>query len=228
MHMNMKTRWKASLVVVGALAAGWTLGGCGAAGFGGAMIESYRRNSTRPVEAEYLGLGGKRWAVVVSANRIIQADHPHIVGYITAKVTERLLLQQEQVAATGFVPAENILAFQYDHPRWVAMPRGELARELGVDRVIFVELVEYRLNDPGNQYLWDGVATGTVGVIEEDSPLPDEFVFERSIRVTFPDGTGLGPNDVPRQGVATALASRFVDRASWLFYKHEEPYYPKY
>jgi hypothetical protein len=228
MYIHMMKRRIAPLVMAAALVLGGSLGGCAAVGFGGAMMESYRRNSTRPVDAEYHGLEGKRWAVVVSANRIIQADHPQIVGYITGKVTERLLLQQEQIAATGFVPAESVLAFQYDNPRWVAMPRGELARDLGVDRLILVELVEYRLNDPGNQYLWDGVATGTIGVIEADSPLPDEFTFERSIRVTFPDGTGLGPNDVPRRGVATALASRFVDRASWLFYKHEEPYYPKY
>lgn len=203
-------------------------GGCAIVGMGGAMIDSYRRQSTRTIEAEYLGLQGQRWAVVVSANRIIQSDYPQVVPYLSSKITERLLEQQDQLAATGYIPAETVLAFQYENPRWVAMPRGELARQLGVDRLIMVELLEYRLHDPGNQYLWAGVATGTLGIIEADSPVPDEFAFERAIQVSFPDKSSFGPGDIPAQAVATALAGRFVDRTSWLFYRHEEPYYPKY
>jgi hypothetical protein len=220
--------FSALLVVLTGFSLAVVSGGCAIVGFGGAMVESYRRQSTRPVDAEYTNLEGKRWAVIVTANRIIQADHPQIVPYLNTRIVERLLEQQEQIAATGYVPAERVLAYIYENPRWIAMPRGELARQLGVDRLIIVELLEYRLHDPGNQYLWNGLATGTVGVIEADSPVPDEFAWERAIRVGFPDKTGVGPGDLPAQAVATALAGRFIDRASWLFYRHEEPYYPKY
>jgi hypothetical protein len=220
--------WRTVLLVALAFAMAASVGGCAIVGFSGAMIDSYRRHSTRTVEAEYHGLEGKQWAVVVTANRIIQADHPQVVPFLNARITERLLEQQELIGATGFVPAENVLSFIYENPRWIAMPRGELARSLGVERLIFVELLEYRLNDPGNQYLWDGLATGTVGVIEADSPMADEYTFERAIRVSFPDQSAMGPGDMSTQMVATVLAMRFVDRATWLFYKHEEPYYPKY
>ena len=54
------------------------------------------------------------------------------------------------------------------------------------------------------------------------------LAFQRAVRVAFPDGTAYGPDDYPRAVVSAALASRFVDRASWLFYEHEEPYYPEY
>ena len=108
------------------------------------------------------------------------------------------------------------------------MPRGELAKELGVERLIVVEVIEYRLTEPGNQYLWDGVAAGTVGVIEADTSISDEFAFEKSVRVTFPDKQGYGPSDFSRQELTTALALRFLDRVTWPFYNHQEPYYPKY
>lgn len=224
----MKNTWTRMGLVVSVTLGMAVLGGCAIAGFGGAMVESYRRQSTRTVEADYHDLTGKRWAVVVSANRVTQADYPQVVPFLTTRMTERLLEQQNQIAAAGYVPADRVLAFQYENPRWIAMARGELAKAMGVDRLIFVELVEYRLNDPGNQYLWNGVATGVVGVVEADSPLPDEFAFERAIQVTFPDQSSLGPGDISAQLVATALASRFVDRVTWIFYRHEEPYYPKY
>jgi hypothetical protein len=202
--------------------------GCAIAGFGGAMVESYRRSSTRAVESEYRELAGRNWAVVVAADRAIQGEFPDIVPYLTAKITERLVQQQDEVGAQGYVPADRVLLFQYQNPRWVAMPYSELARALKVDRLIFVELQEYRLNEPGNQYIWSGLATGTVGVVEADGPLPDEFSFSKTISVSFPDKAGVGQNDMSNPVVATALASRFVDRASWLFYTHQEPYYPKY
>jgi hypothetical protein len=202
--------------------------GCTALGFGGAMIESYRRNSTKAVEGEYKGLTGKNWAVVVSADRAIQGEYPDIVVFLTSKLTERLVSQQDQIGAAGFIPADAVLKYQYNSPRWVAMPRGELAKALKVDRLIILELREYRLNEPGNQYLWAGLATGIVEVYESDSPAPDEPAFQKTIRVSFPDKDALGPGDIPRSAVATELGRRFMERSSWFFYKHQEPYYPKY
>lgn len=205
--------------------------GCNIVGFGGVMVESYRRNSTKTIEPEYKGLAGKKWAVVVIADRSIQADYPNQVSYLTAQITQKLSdpkQGQDKIGAAGCIPAPTLLQYLYEHPNWVAMRRGALAKQLGVDRLIFVELIEYRLNDPGNQYLWSGLATGTLGVIEADSAVPDEFAFEKQISVKFPDKDGFGPQDMNTSVVTTSLSSRFVDRCAWLFYQHEEPYYPKY
>jgi hypothetical protein len=214
----------AGLLLVAAI----TLPGCTVLGFGGAMIESYRRNSTRPIEPEYTGLAAKKWAVVVSAPRSIQGEFPDLIPYLTSKITERLVQQQDSVAASGYVPAPVILNYQYQHPRWVTVSYSDLAKDLGVDRLICIEIQEYRLNEPGNQYIWTGIATGTLGVAELDSPAADEFSYSKTISVRFPDKTGMGQTDYSRAEVNTVLASRFIDRASWIFYHHEEPYYPKY
>lgn len=224
--MRRSTMTVGALGIVAALFAT----GCSALGFLGAMEESRRRNSTKTIAEQYSGLKGKKWAVVVIADRIIQADHPMIVAYITTRVTERLADPKHNatIGATGYIPAPDLLQYLYEHPRWKSMPRSELAKELGVDRLIVIDLEEYRLNEPGNQYVWAGVATGAVGVIEADGPNADEFSFEKPVKVKFPDKDGFGPQDLPRAGVATTLANRFIDRAAWLFYTHEEPYYPEY
>lgn len=204
--------------------------GCAIAGFGGALIESYRRHSTRTVAAEYTGLTGTTWAVLVMADRAIQADFPDLIPALTARITDRLAdrPQQETIAAAGYIPADRLLAWLYDNPHWTTLPYGELARRLGVTRLIVIEVIEFRLHEPGNAYLWSGVAAGTVGVAEADSRIPDEFAFQRAVQVEFPDQPGLGPENLPRAAVATELLRRFVDRVSWLFYTHEEPYYPAY
>jgi hypothetical protein len=205
--------------------------GCNMVGFIGAMEETRRRNSTHAVKEQYAGLKGKKWAVIVVADRIIQGDHPAIVAYLTTKMTERLASTKEgqlEIGASGYIPADKLLRYLYDNPRWVTLPRGQLAKELGVDRLIVVDVQEFRLNDPGNQYLWAGVAAGSVGVTEAEAQEPDEFVFEQPVKVTFPDKDGYGPNEMSADLVSTELAKRFIDRTTWMFYTHQEPYYPKY
>ncbi len=109
------------------------------------------------------------------------------------------------------------------------MSRSELASALvggdaKVDRIILIELFEFRLNEPGNRHLWDGVAAGTVAVLETDGPFPDEYAFNRPISVGFPDAAGYGPDEMRASLVATVLVQRFSQRCAWLFYDHEEEY----
>lgn len=216
-------------ILGGIAAASLCTAGCNIIAPLGAMAENYRRTSTRTVAPEYTGLEGKRWAVIVIADRIIQSDLPDLVPYLTAKITDRLAApaQQQKIGAAGYIPAGTLLRYLYDHPQWLAMQRTELAKDLGVDTLIVVEVVEAQLHSPGNQYLWAGLVTGNVGIVQADST-NDDFAFHKSVRVSFPDKDGFGPNDMTTEQVSTALASRFIDRVTWLFYSHEEPYYPKY
>lgn len=203
-------------------------GGCVLGQLVGGMAASAQRTGTRTVTAKYAGLRDKSFAVVVYADRIIQADFPEVVGDLTVTIARRLAEQGTAVGASGYIPGERILEYQYSNPRWVVMPWRELGEQLGVDRLIIIELQEFRLNDPGNQYTWAGVASGAVRVLELDGPAPDAPIFQEHVTVRFPDQDGYGPMQIPGSTVRLALSKRFVDRASWLFYDHEEPNYPDY
>src|SRR5690606_12139475 len=149
--------------------------GCAAGKLAGGMIESYRQNSTRTIEPEYTGLHGKSFAVVVAAHRSVRTEFPNIVTDLTVRITERL---REHGGASGYIPAQRILAYQYDNPRWVAMHPAELRKALdNVDRLIYIDLQEFTLTERGNPYLWAGVASGLVGVLEAESSLPEEYAF---------------------------------------------------
>lgn len=201
------------------------LAGCAAGVLAAGMVESYRRTSTRAMPSEYDGLRDKSFAVIVSADRLIQSNYPRAVARLTTLITQQLI---EHADAAGVVPPAMVLEFQYNYPRWVAMTYEELAEHFGVERLVHIELYEFRLNEPGNSYLWGGLAAGMVGVVEADGPLGDEFAFSKQIAVKFPDDSGFGPTDFTAAQITAVLEKRFVDRVTWLFYEHQEPYYPDY
>lgn len=205
------------------------LGGCNVFGFAGAMVDSYRRTSTRTVKPETDVLQGKTFAVLVSTDRSIEEQATGVTAMLLARITDRLSDPNSDVGTTGVVPAAQVLQYMYDNPGWRAKSMADLAADLGgVQRLVFVELTEFRDKEPMNPYLYDGVAAGTISVVEVDSQLADYFSFERSVLVKFPDEQGRRPDEIPEAAVRTELLRRFVDRATWPFYTHEEPYYPNY
>ncbi len=189
------------------------------------MVESYKRSSTHEVKAEYLGLAGKTFAVVVSVDRVVLSERPELAGGLIVAISERL---KENTTAAGYVPPMRVIEFMSTNPRWAIMTPAELLKEFGVDRLVYVEVLDFRLNEPGNRYLWDGLASATMGVLESESGLPDEYAFRRQVSVAFPDEKGVTPTDMTQSVVATRLQTRLVDRIVWVFYDHQEPYYPTY
>jgi len=206
----------ATLVLVLSLS---QMSGCVIGAAIGGMAESHRRTGTSEIEAEYTGIEGHSFTVVVSADRLIEGNNPGIGARITQRINDRLI----QNAKPSFaIPSADLLTVLYNTPQWSAMPRGEVAEMLGVERLIVVEIIEYRLNEPGNKYIWDGSASCMVSVFESDSGFPDDPIFEKAIRVSFPDVTGLMRSEIPETAVNTELANRITNRISWLFYTHEE------
>jgi len=201
--------------------------GCAVAGLVSVMARTWQETSTKVIAPEYEGLSDKSFAVVVDADRGIQGVHPQLVTRLTELISTRLA-NPDDTNASGFVPARYILEFQLTNPTWTSWTYDKVMEEFGVDRLIVVEVHEFRLNEPGNQYIWDGLAAAHIGVVEAESTFSDDFEFTREVRVAYPDGQGFTRNDLPKANVYGFLERRLVDRLTWLFYEHDEDYHPDY
>jgi hypothetical protein len=199
--------------------------GCAIAAIIGGAAESYHRTGSTTFPADYDGLSGKSFAVMVTADRVIEAEQPGIVARVAGLVNDRLA---QHAGGTAFIPTATMLNAQLNNPQWQIVPRGELSEILGVERLVTIEIVEYRLTEAGNGYIWDGAAEAVVQVYEADGPIPDEPSYDRVVTVTFPDVRGVLREEVPEQVITSELSRRLTDRAAWLFYEHDEPNAIKY
>jgi hypothetical protein len=195
------------------------LPGCIVGAAVGGMMESAHRTGSHEVDAEYLGIAGKSFTVVCTADRLIQSDQPGLVARVIQRTNDRII---QNALPSHAIPSADLLTVLYNTPHWPAMTRGEVATLLEVQVLIVVEIIDYRLHEPGNQYIWDGSASCLVSVYESESGLPDDPVFEQAIRVSFPDSTGYMRTEIPESAVTTELSNRLINRVAWLFYNHEE------
>jgi len=220
LRMRMMTKALMLLTTGSALA---VQAGCIVGAAIGGMAASYEATGSSLVFAEYQGLQDKTYAVIVTAPRSIQGEYPRLVSSLTNAISSRLAASNDMVLAEGFVPGPRVLEFQYTTPQWTAWSHEELLEHFQVDRLIVVDLYEFRLREPGNRYVWNGMISSRIGVLEAESGAGNEFMFTRELRIRYPDDGGYTAADFTEAHIEASLKDRFANRAAWLFFDHEEP-----
>ena len=223
----MTRRTKTVTAAAGSLllaAAASTLSGCWVPTLIGGMAASAYATGTSIFPAEYEGLNDHTWAVVVLADRSITSEVFNIQAVVTNATTNKLLGAQNEgtLTSAGFQPGQNVLLLQTSQPTFNAWSYIRMAEEIGVDRLIVIDINHFQLYEPGNRYFWNGRVAARVGVVEAELGI-DEFAFSRDIDITYPDDQGFTTQDLTRPHIVNVLLDRLTNRAAWLFFEHEEP-----
>lgn len=206
--LNAATAVVASTLLVGALGVG---AGCEPIAFVAGAIDA-----EKDVEftAEYEGLNGKRVAVLVDAPLDAQYEHPTAVPRLCEYFSAGL---RESCDGAQILPPNYAVAYQANNVYWPTMDPEDLAAALKVDRLVIVDLVEYRLNAPGNSYLWDGVIVADINVFEADSADPGAVVFSKRIKSRYPSLDGVRRDQAPQSTIEQGLQIKFAQDATNLF-----------
>ncbi len=191
----------------------------GAAG----AAQNFEYQKLKEVLPRYDGLSHHSVAVVVDAPLDLQYTEPELVDHVAGGLMTRL---GEHVPDIKLMHPIKVRAWQYNTPQWNALAFSEMADELGVDRVVLIDIQEFRLHPRGNRWLWEGVCRAAVGVIERDGYDADSFADGWEVTARFPDIDGLDRDAASEFEVQTGLLSEFVKQTSWLFYTHLEPKHP--
>ncbi len=218
--MGRRTRIRfgiARVAALGMLCAGAiTPAGCQVIGF---AAKAAHDAGSHKVYGEYDGLRGHDYVVIVNMDQSLRATEPRLATVLTNAITRQL--GNPDIGATGAVPGPKVLEFMYENPSWPAWSYQRLADEFTVSRVVVIDLYEYRLYEPGNQYLWNGRAAARVGVFEAGLGT-EEFAFNKDVQVPFPDEKGVTVREKSKGNVESNLQARLVTRIAWLMYDHEE------
>jgi len=197
--------------------------GCSIIAFGGAAKQAIEDQMLIEKLAEY-PLEGMSVAVVINSDLVIHYEHPGIANLIAEAVSGRIAKHVKDVSV---VHPGMIAKWQFETPQWTAMPTSEIAKALQVERVVYIDLIEYRLTPPGNQWLWEARCSAIIGIIEADSYEQDGFADSFEISGIFPRRPSVLSRDEAKEAdIERGLLTEFIKEASWLFFRHEEPKHP--
>lgn len=181
------------------------------------------------VEAEYLGLQGKTTAVMVNSDEFTLYQHPSAPLKVCRSVCERFKVDLANARVTD---PDQLIKWQQDHPHWSTLRYSELIHKINVDRIVYIDLVEYSTHDePGNKYQLRGTIMANVSVIEAPGPdgkggSGDNFAYSTTVRSRFPEDNPVGMLDADEQMVEYGVLANFSQSVSGLFHLHQETIKP--
>lgn len=214
---------RALICVLSGIAATTLLAGCWVPGVVAAVGDNIDRAKDVEVLAKYQGLENKTVAILIHADMEVQYEHPTTLANMAINLDVKL---RKEVSGIRVLNQRTALEWAHLHPSWPTMPYSVIAEELDVQRILVVDLYEFRLTPPGNRWIWEGVAAANVGIVEADGLDPDAFAEEFMIKAEFPTIKGLSREQATRQNVELGLQKTFLDEVAFLFYDHVVPKYP--
>lgn len=196
------------------LAATALLGGCqvfglGAQAFGG---------GSQTVAAEYNGLAGRTVAVLVAADEGTLYANPQIAADLGRIVSSSIA---SNVDAATLMDPQQVEKFQDENPFWFTVPPNVVRGRLGVQRLVIVDVIEFKTHEPGAAHAWQGVMSANVDVIEAESPDANNAAYRGVVAIRYPPGGKVGVLDVDAETMRFAMYKAFAAELSNLFSDHE-------
>jgi hypothetical protein len=214
------SRMLGMLAAVGAVS---LLGGCVGAKLLGGMAQNWEYQKLVEVLPEYTGLEDRTVAVLVDVDLATLYQYPELAAEIAGNVSGRIA---NNVHGARVIHPNDVHRWKYHTRHWNAMPYGQIAEELNVDRIVYIDIYEFRLNPPGNRWEWEGVCAANVGIIERESFAPDSFVQTFNVIGRFPRAEYIDRESTDERVIEFGVLQEFIRETAWLFYKHERPKYP--
>jgi hypothetical protein len=153
-----------------------TVGGCGFLAMATHNVVGSK------VAASYAGLAKHSVAILVYSDDATTFMYPQARREVSSFLTQQL---EKHLPTARLLDYHRVLAYQNGDPNWEALPIKTIGRHFSVDRVIYIELIDYSAHAPGEQRLLRGHIKANVYVY--DTHLPgDGRVFSTTLNVYWP------------------------------------------
>ena len=169
---------------------------------------------------KYVGLQDQTVGVMVWADRAVRIDWERIQLDVANAVQTGLLShgKARELKGTRFpVQPASIVRFQLDNPELEAAPVTDYAAQIGVTRLIYIELEKFSTRSDFSYQLYRGTAIVTLKVIEISGDQARVAYEENGTTAGFPlkgppEGEIVGTDAAFYSGTIRALADEIVKR----------------
>jgi len=210
--IELRTAWRSALLLPILVL---PLAGCNYLAAAASMTPVYQ-------DPKYKGLTNQSVGVMVWADRGVSIDWPDIQLDTAGSIQNKLQLTQKAKAkelsgTTWPVLPQSIVRYQRDHPEIEAYPIADTAPKLGVTRLVYVEIQEFRTRSEAAVELYRGAMSANIKILEIADGHATVGYEEDGIRVVFPknskaEGSLEGEDVQIYAGLLDAFSDAFCER----------------
>jgi hypothetical protein len=177
-------------------------------------------DAKQTVEAECLALRDAKVAVVIYGDPRLFYDYPNAELELGYAIRQQLT---EHVEGVDVVPPERVESFKSADLNWDRLPRTQLARKLGADKILMITLHEFTTRYPGHTELYQARIGGSLAVYDASRDEADARVdrFEDPVHIVFPEDKPLLIPSHRDQGLRVQAEAAFARKVGRKFYKHQ-------
>ena len=144
-------------------------------------------NQTKKVKAEYTGFAEKNTAIMIMAGPDVEFEYPNATTDLALWVGHSI---GENVKDVRFIDQEKIDDFMREDLDWYKLSMAEIGKELGADRVLYLDLIRYTMKEEHSVNLLRGNIEADVRVYEIGAD-SDRAVYQTEVSALFPEHTPL-------------------------------------
>lgn len=185
---------------------------------GGWVVYTLNGTQKEKIPAQYDDLKNQRFAVLVSADANTLYQSPEATRSICTAVTRELA---DKVAGSKPLNPKQVIQFQDETPYWTTVPYNRLLKQLDVDRLVIIDVVQYNIHEKGNASVFKGTAIANVSVAKSSDE--DLLAFSKVVKATYPVGSELGllKTETDEQTFRLALLLNLSQTIGRMFYEYE-------
>lgn len=191
--------------------------GCNVVGYVSHVVAGDR---TVTYKAEYPGLQNKSVAVVVALSEVAAHRQPELALQVSRAISAKLA---QNVPGIQITNPQQVIEFQKQNPTFLVTPVGDILARLKVQRVVYVDVSDFNLHEPGNAHEWRGLIEANVTVAADDAPSVNDPVYSRAVRGEYPEGGHTGLLESDARTIQLGVLETFSRNTAQLFHDYEGP-----
>jgi len=207
----------AHIVGVILIAAGLLFFQCGCKAFSYLAYVIFGGGQTK-VKAEYKGLKDRKIAIIVSTGPGVDFEYPYArtnVALATAKVIS------DHVKGAEFVDQNEVEKFQMENLDWLSMPVKKIAQNLGVTRILYLDLFQFTMHEQSSVHLLRGRIQGSLRVYEINGK--EQAAYNTETAIVWPEHSPVPMSDGALAQLQMESTVKFAEQLGQKFYDHKVP-----
>jgi hypothetical protein len=182
-RLNERRIWSRGPLLLLLLVVTSTFAGCNF--FGGVFSDV----AGQPVPAQYTGMQKKSILILVYTDSSTEFLYPQARREVSSFVGFEI---RKHLPKSKLLDSSTVIAYQNNTPGWDALPVKTIGKHFGVDRVLYIEIIQYHTHSPGARHLMRGHIEAHIAVYNTHLPGSGR-VFSTQINTYWPKS---GPEPV--------------------------------